>query len=266
MKSSVLLFCAGTLATTQLLASTVELGQISVYDPMMGTREITYEKINHHAIAEGDIVLGDTRHLERQGAVILPKIFGGRWSNGVVPFTVDEAMPIINKVAIYQAIATWQKQTNLEFIELTSKNRYEYKDFIDFVPAKGTECSSEVGRVGGRQAINLAPRCNTMNTVHEIGHAIGMWHEQSRADRALYIKIIWENIEEEHKHNFEQHLANGKDYGDYDYESIMHYPEYAFSKNGQKTIIPLKEGVVIGQRDHLSEKDIAAVKAMYPEA
>ncbi|MGF2339117.1 M12 family metallopeptidase, partial [Acinetobacter baumannii] len=40
---------------------------------------------------------------------------------------------------------------------------------------------------------------------------------------------------------------------------------FAFSKNGQPTIIPLVDGVEIGQRTHLSEKDIAAVKAMYPE-
>ena len=45
----------------------------------------------------------------------------------------------------------------------------------------------------------------------------------------------------------------------------MHYPSYAFSKNGQQTIIPLMDGVEIGQRNHLSEKDMAAINAMYPE-
>lgn len=243
-----------------------DLGQLVVSNPASGSQTITYEKINGRAIAEGDIVIGSLETLSRQGAVIISKISGGRWSNGVVPFELSEDLPFVNKLAIMQAINTWQKESNLEFVELTSKNRYNYKDYISFVPAAGTECSSEVGMVGGQQKINLAPRCNTMNTVHEIGHAVGLWHEQSRTDRNLYIKIVWENIEEAHKHNFEQHLSDGKDFGEYDYESIMHYSEYAFSKNGQKTIIPLKEGVQIGQREHLSEKDIAAVKAMYPAA
>lgn len=252
------LFLSSSYATT--------LGNITIADPVMGTRSIVYEQINDYAVVEGDILIGKIANLQHQGAVITPKVGGSRWANGVVPYEIAEDLPFMNKLAILQAIDHWQKHSNIEFVELTSKNRYELRDYISFIHAEGTTCSSYVGRQGGEQIINLAPRCTTMNTVHELGHALGMWHEQSRADRNSFVRIVWENIEEDYKHNFDQHLTDGKDFGDYDYQSIMHYGPLAFSKNGQKTIIPLIDGVEIGQRNHLSEKDIAAINAMYPEA
>ncbi|KTD34484.1 metalloproteinase-like protein [Legionella moravica] len=241
-------------------------GHVTIADPILGSRDIIYEQINEFAVVEGDILIGKVAHLKAQGAIITPKAGGSRWPNGVVPYEVAEDLPFMNKLAIYQAIDHWQKNTHLEFLELNSKNRYEHRDYISFIHAEGTTCSSYVGKKGGKQEINLAPRCTTMNTVHEIGHALGLWHEQSRADRNSYVRIVWENIDDKYKHNFEQQLTDGKDFGYYDYQSIMHYGSFAFSKNGEKTIIPLTDGVEIGQRTHLSEKDIAAVKAMYPEA
>lgn len=242
-----------------------QIGQITVSDSIMGTRTIQYAPMNGFAVAEGDIIIGKLAALNQQGAVITPKVGGSRWPNGVVPYEIAEDLPFINKLAILQAINHWQKNTNIEFVELNSKNRQNYKDYLSFMHAEGTICSSWVGRKGGKQEINLSPRCTEMNTVHELGHALGLWHEQSRADRNSYIRIVWENIAEEYKYNFEQHLTDSKDFGEYDYQSIMHYPAYAFSKNGEKTIVPLIEGTEIGQRTQLSAKDIAAIRAMYPE-
>lgn len=257
----------GLLSSFLMVSSTyaAHLGNVTVADPVMGSRTIIYEQINQFAVVEGDILIGKVANLNNQGAIITPKVGGSRWANGVVPYEIAEDLPFINKLAIFQAIDHWQKKTNIEFVELNSKNRYDYRDYISFIPAEGTTCSSYVGKKGGKQEINLAPRCNTMNTVHEIGHALGLWHEQSRTDRSSFIRIVWENIDEDYRHNFEQHLTDGKDFGEYDYQSIMHYGPLAFSKNGEKTIIPLVDGVEIGQRTHLSEKDIAAIKAMYPE-
>ena len=241
------------------------LGQVTVADPILGSRTLVYKKMNDFAVVEGDILIAKLATLEQESAFILPAIGGSRWINGIIPFELSEDLPLMSKLAALEALALWQQKTNVEFIELTSKNRDNYPDYLSFIPANGTTCSSFVGRQKGGQAVNLSPRCNSMNTAHEIGHALGLWHEQSRIDRDEYVLIVWENIDEDHRYNFDQHLTDGQDYGDYDYQSIMHYGPYNFSKNGKKTIIPLIDNVEIGQRDHLSEKDISAINSMYPE-
>ena len=60
-------------------------------------------------------------------------------------------------------------------------------------------CSSFVGRIGGKQEItvgNKKHRCKLGNIIHEIGHAVGFFHEQSRPDRDDFVKIVKENIKE----------------------------------------------------------------------
>ena len=116
------------------------LGHVTIADPVLGSRDIIYEQINEFAVVEGDILIGTVANLNNQGAIITPKAGGSRWPNGIVPYEVAEDLPFMNKLAIYQAIDHWQKNTNLEFLELTSKNRYEHRDYISFIPAEGTSC------------------------------------------------------------------------------------------------------------------------------
>ena len=105
--------------------------------------------------------------------------------------------------------------------------------------------------------------CSIGNAIHEIAHTVGLWHEQSRADRDKFVKVHLENVIDGLAHNFDQHIKDGTDLGNYDYDSIMHYPRDAFSKNGQDTLVPLG-GQAIGQRDGLSDDDITAVASLYP--
>lgn len=245
-----------------------QLGHLSVVDPMHGLRDIVYSKELGYAMVEDDIMLTElTKKRSRSSppqAMILYKLGGFRWQDAIVPFSFAPTLPPQSQLAILDAMSTWEKVTKVHFVELSENNADKYSDYLLFTPTNSLKCSSFVGRQGGPQIILLGPNCATMNVAHELGHALGLWHEQSRNDRNQYIQILWENIDEDYRYNFNQHINDGEDFGNYDYQSIMHYTAYAFSKNGQPTIIPLEEGVIIGQRKQLSAKDIAAVNAMYP--
>lgn len=139
-----------------------------------------------------------------------------RWPQCVVPYDIDASLT--NQARVTDAIAHWENNTRFKFVLRTTANASQYPDWVTFRPASG--CSSSVGRRGGQQFVNLGAGCSTGNTIHEIGHVIGLWHEQSREDRDAFVTINWENILEGHEHNFNQHISDGDDVGAYDYGSI----------------------------------------------
>lgn len=70
--------------------------------------------------------------------------------------------------------------------------------------------------------------------------ALGFYHMQSSSDRDDYVRINWDGIIDNQKHNFNKFntsVVTGFNVT-YDYGSLMHYSAYAFSKNGVATIIP----------------------------
>ena len=224
------------------------------------------------AVFEGCIVLGTVDEIEHEstnlrtdepegvqhGVGLTGRRF--RWVGGVVPYEIHADLP--NQSRVTDAISHWQQRTRIRFVRRTSANASRYPNWVRFRAATG--CWSQVGMRGERQDIGLAAGCGLGATIHEVGHAVGLWHEQSREDRNQFVRINYQNITPGREHNFNQQITDGDDYGGYDYGSIMHYGSTAFSRNGQPTVVPLRSGVTIGQRNGLSSGDISAIRSMYP--
>ncbi|RXG61547.1 Zinc metalloproteinase nas-4 [Armadillidium vulgare] len=188
-----------------------------------------------------------------------------RWPNGVVPYTFAPNFPASKRDVVLKAMDHYKYITNgcIQFKERTTE-----PDFVAYTD-NDEGCYSFIGKQGGRQVINLPTWCTKSfgSVLHEMYHALGFFHEQSRTDRDDFVNINWDNIEEGMETNFNLYGPDvTNDFStDYDYGSLMHYSPYAFSTNGEKTIETKDKSYSedIGQRVELSENDVQKLLKMY---
>ncbi|XP_069190109.1 zinc metalloproteinase nas-13 isoform X5 [Procambarus clarkii] len=197
-----------------------------------------------------DLPLGspDTMETDRPGAPLSP-----------ADFETSAGMNETERGTIAKAMSEFHDQSCIRFVPRTIE-----KDYIHIL--KGDGCSSSVGRVAGAQQVSLGPGCLYVGIVmHELMHAAGFWHEQSRYDRDNHITINKLNVQEGMWHNFEKYTWDKiQSLGiPYDLESVMHYGPYAFAKEGKPTIIPRETGKEIGQRRGFSKWDVAKLQKLY---
>jgi hypothetical protein len=232
---------------------------------------ISHAVVNGMAVYEGDILLGPANELPqaqpgssknktRSAVGVTGQSY--RWANATIPYVIASTVP--NQTRITSAIQHWNTVMAGVVRMVPRTDEAAYVQFVR--PSSAGTCTSYIGKVfySGGQPIQAGDYCSTGNLIHEIGHAFGLWHEHTREDRDRYVTVNLENVQAGQGHNFTQNISTGDDIGVYDYASIMHYNNTAFSANGLPTIVTVPNGVPIGQRNGLSTGDIAAIKVLYP--
>jgi len=206
---------------------------------------------------EGDIMV--TKSITRNGI----KNSKARWPDGTIPYVISGTFNSYQRNLINDAINRYRNCTCIKFNPRKNEN-----DYINITSDK-TGCWSYIGRIGGRQQLNLqTDGCVSVlgTVIHEFMHALGFLHEHTREDRDSYVYINETNIEDGAEGNFRK-AGSGTtiDYGvPFNYSRVMHYSRDAFSKNKYPTIITTNpKNSPIGQRKDFSKSDVTKINKMY---
>lgn len=206
-----------------------------------------------------------------------------------IPYFFTDKIDDAHKEVFRHAVRTWHELTCVVLIEYEEAEITDsLGPYIEVTVEVADKCyATQIGYPGywngrpDKATINLG-WCNSMynlgDVIHEIGHVIGMNHEQKRADSTQkldghgpYLRIFWDTLQSETSQK--QYTTDDKSYmgsdsqgpGDphhgyapYDYGSIMHY-----GRTGHFEPLAKENVELLGNRDHLSESDILQINDMY---
>ncbi len=238
-------------------------------------RKITYKVVNGMAVWQGDMVIRPSDILSAppldapvkpgaaRRATFLGLYAGDLWPNATVPYAMGSGVSAKLRQQITNAVQDFTANTPIQWVPRTSQ-----ANFVMFrsEASSANECGdSEVGMQGGEQDIVISadPSCGGIATlVHEMGHAIGFEHEQTRANRNFYLTVRYDNMDKNAYSQYDQDLTQ-VDLLPYEYASVMQYTSDGDMRNDFDTIDTIPLGIALSNNIGLSPGDIEAVRTMY---
>lgn len=182
-----------------------------------------------------------------------------RWPNGLIFYDFDnETVPSGDplRTTVVGATRDWENRAPVRFFRRTNEPDYVLFRRVQDEP----RCNSPVGRVGGPQVIRCSGNASRQRIAHELGHVIGLHHEQQRLDRDAMVAVSGLALRDELQNykRLDQELMVGP----YDFGSLMHYPVDTGPARGMMTKIH-PDPIVPGSATVPSAGDVGGVKFMY---
>ena len=228
--------------------------------------KVTFQVVDGRMMTEGDIVLEHVDHklpLQTDGGTI--SYLRYRWplvgSVFQIPYIIDPASGDVTN--INSAISTYNSIFTGQIQWVAHTTEANYVDFNLNPSDLSGSGYSNIGMSGGEQVIGGSGTCTVSTLLHEMGHATGFWHEQSRPDRNSYVTLNLNNMVNT------AYSDSAIEYDDmqaltlYDWSSVMHYFVWNFTKNGNPVLESIPPGMPLSNTVGYSTGDIDAIRRLY---
>ncbi|MEJ7669023.1 MAG: M12 family metallopeptidase [Casimicrobiaceae bacterium] len=181
--------------------------KIAVIRHLGGTVVYSYKNVAGLAVADGHIVLGPFGLVQAEQAVlrgdvppsaafaVVTRERADWWPNGIVPFEVAPELETAIPGAVDAVIAEYERLTPVRFQPRNGAQRYVR--FVKQLPFFSS-MTDHIGRSGGENQVKIQTDGSDgelqrvvidRSLRHELGHALGMYHEHNRKDRDDFVRI-----------------------------------------------------------------------------